>query len=152
MNLFLLVWDMFSFVFWENPRPEKKRFEIIWPLLFGLFPVAKILKKKILLTLFQLWSNRSLGHWLAWPHSPQFPISFQKKESTVFPWISHKKHPYRFPALFFSCVQVYPGDAKKGNSIPTLLNVGQKARFSPKKSFKVQSKINWTRWKSLDPV
>ena len=32
MNSFLLVCDMFSFVFWENPRPEKKRFEIIWPL------------------------------------------------------------------------------------------------------------------------
>ena len=24
MNLFLLVCDMFSFVFWENPRPEKR--------------------------------------------------------------------------------------------------------------------------------
>ena len=26
MNLFLLVWDVFSFVFWKNPRPEKKTF------------------------------------------------------------------------------------------------------------------------------
>ena len=29
MNSFLLVCDVFSFVFWENPRPEKKCFEII---------------------------------------------------------------------------------------------------------------------------
>ena len=29
MNSFLLVYDVFSFVFWENPRPEKKHFEII---------------------------------------------------------------------------------------------------------------------------
>ena len=33
MNSFLLVCDVFSFVFWENPRPGKKRFEIIGPLL-----------------------------------------------------------------------------------------------------------------------
>ena len=33
MNSFLLVCDMFSFVFWENPRPEKNRFEIIGPLI-----------------------------------------------------------------------------------------------------------------------
>ena len=32
MNSFLLVCDVFSFVFWANPRPEKNRFEIIWPL------------------------------------------------------------------------------------------------------------------------
>ena len=31
-NRFLLVCDVFSFVFWKNPRPDKKRFEIIWPL------------------------------------------------------------------------------------------------------------------------
>ena len=36
MNSFLLVWDVFSFVFWENPRPGKKRFEIIWPLVIQL--------------------------------------------------------------------------------------------------------------------
>ena len=29
MNPFLLVCDEFSFVFWKNPWPEKKRFEII---------------------------------------------------------------------------------------------------------------------------
>ena len=29
---FLLVCNVFSFVFWKNPWPEKKRFEIIWPL------------------------------------------------------------------------------------------------------------------------
>ena len=32
MNSFLLVCDVFSFVFWKNPRQEKNRFEIIWPL------------------------------------------------------------------------------------------------------------------------
>ena len=32
MNSFLLVCDVFSFVFWANPRPEKNCFEIIWPL------------------------------------------------------------------------------------------------------------------------
>ena len=33
MNSFLLVCDVFFVVFWKNPRPGKKRFEIIWPLL-----------------------------------------------------------------------------------------------------------------------
>ena len=33
MNSFLLVCDVFLFVFWKNPRPEKKRIEIIWSLL-----------------------------------------------------------------------------------------------------------------------
>ena len=32
MNSFLLVCDVFSFVFWANLRPEKNCFEIIWPL------------------------------------------------------------------------------------------------------------------------
>ena len=32
MNSFLLVCDVFSFVFCKNPWLEKKRFEIIWPL------------------------------------------------------------------------------------------------------------------------
>ena len=32
MNSFLLVCEVFSFVFRENPKPEKKCFEIIWPL------------------------------------------------------------------------------------------------------------------------
>ena len=32
MNSLLLVCDVFSFVFLKNPQPEKKRFEIIWPL------------------------------------------------------------------------------------------------------------------------
>ena len=32
MNSFLLVYDVFSFVFLKNPRPEKKLFKIIWPL------------------------------------------------------------------------------------------------------------------------
>ena len=27
-----VVCDVFSFVFWKNPRLEKKRFDIIWPL------------------------------------------------------------------------------------------------------------------------
>ena len=29
MNSFLLACDVFSFVFWANPRSEKNRFEII---------------------------------------------------------------------------------------------------------------------------
>ena len=29
MNSFLLVCDVFSFAFWKNPWPRKKRFEII---------------------------------------------------------------------------------------------------------------------------
>ena len=32
MNSFLLVCNVFSLVFWANPRPEKKCFEITWPL------------------------------------------------------------------------------------------------------------------------
>ena len=33
MNLFLLVWDVFSFVFWRKLKTPKKHFEIIWPLI-----------------------------------------------------------------------------------------------------------------------
>ena len=36
MILFLLVCDVFSFGFLKNPRPGKKRFEIIWPLVQSL--------------------------------------------------------------------------------------------------------------------
>ena len=52
MNLFLLKCDVFSFVFLKNPRLEKKRFEIIWPLLNknflpkNLMPLTKVSKIK----------------------------------------------------------------------------------------------------------
>ena len=32
MNSFLLLWDMFSFVFWKKLKTPIRHFEIIWPL------------------------------------------------------------------------------------------------------------------------
>ena len=41
MNSFLLVCDMFSFVFWRNLRPEKKTFRDY--LTFSMYPILNIL-------------------------------------------------------------------------------------------------------------
>ena len=42
MNSFLLVCDVFSFVFLKNPRPEKKLFEIIWPLTLAFEGITQL--------------------------------------------------------------------------------------------------------------
>ena len=63
MNSFLLVCDVFSFVFWKNPRPETNRFEIIWPLKL----YKKILKE---------------GHKINWWSAFVFKVMFW----TIFDW------------------------------------------------------------------
>ena len=37
MNSFLLLWDVFSFLFWKKLKTPKRHFEIIWPLVLNAY-------------------------------------------------------------------------------------------------------------------
>ena len=65
MNSFLLVCDVFSFVFWANLRPENNRFEIIWPLLWTKSWYSQVsIKRAAHLTTYSRVPNKRTGRLL----------------------------------------------------------------------------------------
>ena len=74
MNSFLLVCNVFSFVFWKKLKAPKRHFEIIWPLPNLTFPIYSFQHSMLLLWLCSGITKLSMAwtrsFYLSWGHVP----------------------------------------------------------------------------------
>ena len=143
MNSFLLLCDVFSFVFWKNPRLDWFAFEINWPLtdtmdsmadpLFSSYSVSyiilKLLKCFVLKTMCSKSQHlRSLVQRFVWFHNWEKYKAFKNQKPGVF--ILHYRFLNRKWILWSSVSWIRLGRVIKRNlhamlllQIPFLLNV-----------------------------